>query len=93
MKKSDKVIFGGAVLAVIGIIVMFFGYDKFKTVNDALTVIGNGTPPGIAEFTAGILIAVVGVFTMIYGFGMLPEEPKMQERVTRGLETRPGYHN
>jgi len=57
---------------------MFFGYNKYKSVEGALTMIANGSPPGTGETTIGILIVVVGAFMAIYGFGLLPEDTKVQ---------------
>lgn len=93
MKKSDKIIIGGAILSVIGIVIMYFGYDTYKSVEGVLTMMAGEAPPGVAQLTIGMLIAVVGVFTAIYGFGLLPEEPKMPEKVAREMEARPGYQN
>ena len=78
MNKRGKPMVGGAIVLVIGIIIMFFGYNKYRSVESALTMLANGTPPGLIETTIGILISVVGGFTAIYGFGLLPEEPKVQ---------------
>lgn len=78
MKKKRQVMVGGAIVSFIGIIIVLFGYDKYKSVESALSTMANGSPPGVAEATIGILIFVVGAFAAIHGFGQLPEEPKMQ---------------
>jgi len=70
---------GGVSVSFIGIIIMLFGYNKYKSVEGALTTIANGSQPGIAETTIGILIFVVGAFIAIYGFGLLPENSKVQQ--------------
>jgi hypothetical protein len=88
MKKSDKIIVIGSMLSVIGIILICLGFDKYKKVESALTMVANGPPPGIVEFGIGLFIAVAGGLAIIHGFGMLPEEPKTQERVTRDMQTR-----
>ena len=79
MTKRGKLMVGGAIVLVIGIIIMFFGYNKYRSIEGALTMVANGTPPGIAETTIGILIFVVGAFVAIYGFGLLPEDSKGQQ--------------
>ena len=78
MNKRIKFMVGGAIVLVIGIIVIFFGYNKYKGLEGALTALADGMPPGVAETTIGILIAVAGGFTALYGFGLLPEESKVQ---------------
>ncbi len=78
MKKKGQLMVGGAIVLVIGIIIMFFGYNKYKSVEGALTMVANGTFPGMVETTIGILIAVVGAFTGIYGFGLLSEDSRGQ---------------
>ena len=78
MNKKGKFMVGGAIVLVIGIIIMLFGYNKYKSVEGALTMIANGSPPGTGETTIGILIVVVGAFMAIYGFGLLPEDTKVQ---------------
>ena len=78
MDKRKKLMVGGAIVLVIGIIIMFFGYNKYRSMEGALTMLVNGSPQGVAETTIGILIGVVGGFTAIYGFGLLPEDTKMQ---------------
>jgi hypothetical protein len=78
MDKRGKFMVGGALVLVVGIIVMIFGYNKYKGVEGAITMAANGTSPGVAETTIGILIAVVGAFIAIYGFGSLSEEAKLQ---------------
>jgi len=78
MNKKGKFMVGGAVVLVIGIIIMFFGYNKYRSMERPLTMLANGSPPGIVETTVGILIVVVGAFMAIYGFGLLPEDTKMQ---------------
>jgi len=78
MIKRGKLMVGGAIVLIFGIIIMFFGYNKHRSVEGALTMVANGTTPGIAETTIGILIFVVGAFVAIYGFGLLPEDTKVK---------------
>jgi drug/metabolite transporter (DMT)-like permease len=85
MEKKGLFMIGGGILSLGGIIFALLGYNKFQSGEGSLTVMVNGTPPGVADFIIGILIAVAGVFMWIYGFGLFPEEPKMRERVTRDM--------
>ncbi len=78
MNKKGKIMVGGAIVLVIGIILMFIGYIKYSHFESALTTLPNGTLPGLIETTIGTLIFVVGGFTAIYGFGLLPEDSKGQ---------------
>jgi hypothetical protein len=78
MNMRGKLMVGGAIVLVIGIIIMLFGYNKYKSVEGALTMLANGSPPGTVETTVGILIVVIGAFIAIHGFGLLPEDTKVQ---------------
>ena len=78
MNKRGKIMVGGAIVLSIGIIIIIFGYDKFKSMEGVVTTLVNGAPPGAIETTIGILVAALGMFVLIHGFGLLPEETKVQ---------------
>jgi len=77
MNKQVKIMVGGAIVLGIGIIVLLIGFNNYTSIEDP-SMLGNGVPPGTGVTIVGILIAVVGAFISIYGFGLLPEEPKGQ---------------
>jgi uncharacterized membrane protein len=77
MNKRGKIMVGGAILSVIGIIIMFFGFNKYKNMEGSM--LASGAQQGTAETIIGILIFVVGAFIVIYGFGQLEENRKLQE--------------
>ena len=78
MNKKGKIMVGGAIVLVIGIIITFFAYNKYTGMEGASAMLMNGTPPDTGVTIVGILIAVAGAFISIYGFGLLPEDTKMQ---------------
>jgi hypothetical protein len=77
MNKRGKIMVGGAILSVIRIIIMFFGFNKYKNMEGSM--LASGAQQGTAETIIGILIFVVGAFIVIYGFGQLEENRKLQE--------------
>jgi len=78
MYKKEKIMIFGAIVLLIGIIILLVGYNKHTGIEGASTALVNGVPPGTRLTIVGLLIAVVGVFISIYGFGLLPEETKRQ---------------
>jgi len=79
MNKRGQFMVGGAIVFVIGIIITLFGYNQYKSVEVVLTQLANEAPAGAIEVTIGLLVAVVGMFVLIYGFGQMEENRKLQE--------------
>ena len=87
MGRRGKIMVGGAIVMAIGIIIIIFGYDKYQSIvgafraNEDAEIIGfayGKTPPGVIETTIGMLIAAIGMFIAIHGFGQMEENRKLQ---------------
>ncbi len=77
MNKRGKIMVGGAIVLVIGIIIIIFGYDKYNSLGTVISSIADATPAGTIETTIGILIAALGMFVLIHGFGSMEEDKKV----------------
>jgi hypothetical protein len=66
-----KSMISGGIVFAIGIIITIIAYGKYISLTG--TVSGDTNPPGLIQITIGILIATIGMFLWIYGFGQLEE--------------------
>jgi uncharacterized BrkB/YihY/UPF0761 family membrane protein len=79
MSRRGKIMVGGAIFMVIGIIIGIFGYSKFQSIAGTLAAVAEETPAGVVEATIGILIMAIGMFIAIYGFGQMEENKRLKE--------------
>ena len=77
MNKRGKIMGCRAIILPIGIIIIIVGYNKYLSMAETSSTIANSTPPGAIETTIGILVAAIGMFVAIYGFGQLEENRKV----------------